>query len=101
MTSKQDDDDFASRELERCREQIAALDRELIALLRKRIDIARETGRLKRDIGLPILDPRREAAVIRTAVATARAEGLDEESVREIFWHVLGLSRRAQHPEHE
>jgi chorismate mutase len=100
MTSKRDDD-AASRELESCREQIAAIDRELIALLSKRIDIARETGKLKRAIGLPILDPRREAAVIRTAVATARSEGLDEESVREIFWHVLGLSRKAQQTERE
>lgn len=89
----------ASNELEKCREQIAAIDRDVVALLKKRVDLAMQTGKLKREIGLPILDPTREAAVIRNAVESARAQGLNPEPVREIFWHVLGLSRSAQQQE--
>jgi chorismate mutase len=92
MTSPQD-------ELTRCREEIAAIDRELIALLRKRVDLGRRTGVLKREMGLPILDPGREAQVIRGAVEAARTEGLPDEQVREIFWRILGLSRAAQEKE--
>ena len=83
-------------ELDRCREQIAQLDRDVIALLRKRVELALRTGILKRTMGLPTLDPGREARVIRSAVETARAEGLAEEPVREIFWRILGMSRDAQ-----
>lgn len=85
-----------SDELRRCREEIAKLDKDLIALLRKRVDLALKTGPLKREAGLPILDPGREATVIREAVESARAEGLAEEPVREIFWRILALSRSAQ-----
>lgn len=82
--------------LEACRDEIGRIDSELIALLRRRVDLARQTGTLKRALDLPILDPRREASVIRGAVTRAREAGLAEEPVREIFWHILGLSRKAQ-----
>ncbi|HUQ20603.1 MAG TPA: chorismate mutase [Gemmatimonadaceae bacterium] len=88
-------------ELTHCREQIETIDREIIDLLRKRLEIARRTGELKREHGLPIMDPQREAKVVRTAVANARDAGLPEEPVREIFWHILGLSRKAQETEKE
>jgi chorismate mutase len=83
-------------ELARCRAQIEALDRQLVALLADRVALGRRTATLKRGAGMPILDPQREAEVIRRAVTTAREHGLPEEAVRDIFWHVVGLSRRAQ-----
>ena len=89
----------APEELVECRSQIAAIDRELIALLRKRVDLGLRTGVLKREMGVPILDPGREAAVIRSVVEAARAVDLPEEPVREIFWRILGLSRTAQENE--
>ncbi|HVD60563.1 MAG TPA: chorismate mutase [Gemmatimonadaceae bacterium] len=88
-------------ELSRCREEIENIDREIIDLLRRRLDIAQRTGELKREHGLPILDPQREAKVVRSAVANARDAGLPEEPVREIFWHILGLSRKAQQTHRE
>ena len=86
----------SSRELDKCRAEIAEIDSQLIELLRKRVDIARQTGVLKREMRLPILDPKREAAVIRRVVEEARVRGLDEELIREILGHVLGLSSNAQ-----
>jgi chorismate mutase len=77
-------------ELAQCRGEIEDLDRRLVALLAERVTLGRRTA------GLPILDPQREAEVIRRAVGNARAHGLPIEAVREIFWHVVGLSRRAQ-----
>jgi chorismate mutase len=43
-----------------------------------------------------VLDPAREAAVVRRAGTVARDAGLEDEDVRYIFWHLIGLSRRAQ-----
>jgi chorismate mutase len=85
-----------SGELESLRAQIEAVDDRLIALLVDRVRLARQVGVAKRAAGLPTLDPRREAAVVRRAGEQARAAGLQDEDVRYIFWHVIGLSRRAQ-----
>lgn len=78
------------------RDQIEAIDAALIELIAQRVRAARDVGRAKRSAGLAILDPAREAAVVRRAVELARGQQLDEEDIREIFWHIIGLSRRAQ-----
>jgi chorismate mutase len=83
-------------QLAQCRTEIEAIDRHLIALLAARVVLGRKTAALKRAAGLPILDPQREAEVIRRAVTTAREHDLPEEAVREVFWKVVGLSRRVQ-----
>ncbi len=58
-----------------------------------------ELDRLRADIeriDLPTLDPGQEAAVVRRAAALAREGGLPEEAVRDLFWHLVGLTRRAE-----
>lgn len=82
--------------LARCRREIERIDGELIALLARRVERSREIGLLKRAAGLPTLDPAREAEVIRRAATIAREHALPDEKVRDIFWHVIGLSRGAQ-----
>lgn len=83
-------------ELADCRTSIEALDLQIVALLAERIALGQRTAGLKRAAGLPILDPQREAEVIRRAVVAARAKQLPTEPVRQIFWHIVGLSRRIQ-----
>jgi chorismate mutase len=83
-------------ELESLRVRIEALDDRLIEMLADRVGLARQVGAAKQRAGLPTLDPRREAAVVRRAGERARAAGLGDEDVRYIFWHVIGLCRRAQ-----
>jgi chorismate mutase len=86
----------AKSELAACRSAIEELDQRIIALLAERVALGQRTAGLKRTAGLPILDPQREAEVIRRAVVAARAKGLPTEAVRQIFWHIVGLSRRVQ-----
>ncbi|HET9985200.1 MAG TPA: chorismate mutase [Longimicrobiales bacterium] len=86
----------APPELQALRSAIADLDRRLVELLAERVRLARRVGGAKRAAGLPTLDPAREAAVVRRASALAREHGLEPEAVRGIFWHLIGLSRRAQ-----
>ncbi len=83
-------------QLRACREDLEKLDRDLVEMVARRLTIARRTTALKQAANLPILDPQREAAVIRNAVSHARTLGVPEEPVREIFWHIVGLSRRVQ-----
>lgn len=83
-------------ELADCRNAIEVVDHRIVALLAERVALARRTAGIKRAAGLPILDPQREAEVIRRAVVMAREHDLATEPVREIFWHIVGMSRRAQ-----
>jgi chorismate mutase len=83
-------------ELTRCREEIERIDNEIVGLLARRLALGKRTGELKRLAGLPILDPTREAAVIRRVTGVARDAGLPPEAVRDVFWQIVGMSRRAQ-----
>jgi chorismate mutase len=87
---------LAEARLGELRERIEQVDRAIIDLIAERVQLGREIGHAKRDLGLPTLDPAREAAVVRRAGALAREAGLGDEDVRYIFWHLIGLSRRAQ-----
>lgn len=91
-----DSADEARAQLASCRTAIETLDLQIIALLAERLALGQQTAGLKRAVGLPILDPQREAEVIRRAVVAARAKQLPTEPVRQIFWHIVGLSRRVQ-----
>lgn len=91
--------DARGAELERLRAEIDAVDRAIVDACARRVAVARRIGDLKEEAGQPVLDPSREAAVVRRAAEWARQAGLDEEAVREIFWKLVGLSRRTQRQE--
>jgi chorismate mutase len=78
------------------RAEIEQVDRQLVALLAQRMQLARRVGAVKRAAQVAIVDPAREAAVVRRAGAFARALGLPEDEVRQIFWQVIALARRIQ-----
>jgi len=82
--------------LEQIRAEIARTDERIIELIAARIDLARQAGQVKRLNGAPTLDPAREAAVVTRATEHARALELPVEDVRQIFWHIVGMCRRAQ-----
>lgn len=96
MSESADASRAAMGSLAECRDAIEALDLRLVALLAERVELGRQTARFKLAAGQPLLDPAREAAVIRRAVAAARDLALPVEPVREIFWQIVGMSRRAQ-----
>lgn len=82
--------------VEQLRARIAALDEQIVECIAERVEVASRIGMLKRETGGSMLDPGREAAVIRHAVAAARDRDLPVEPVREIFWMLMELCRTAQ-----
>lgn len=88
-----------NEQLHGIRAEIEGIDRELVALIARRVNLARRVGAAKLEAGLPTLDPSREAEVVSRAGQLARDAGLDEESIRSIFWHLVETSRRVQREE--
>lgn len=85
-----------SEQLEALRRRILELDEELIRLVGERRDLVVEVGRRKEALGLPVLDPAREARVVRRAAERARALGVDQEMVRDVVWRIIAAAREAQ-----
>lgn len=78
------------------RAAIAAADRELIEVLERRLRLAGEIGEIKRRAGRPVMDPAREAEVVRRAAELARERGVDPELVRDLLWRVIAQARGVQ-----
>lgn len=78
------------------RDRIEALDAQLVALVAERQRIAAQVGDVKRAAGQPVLDPAREAAVLRRVAGIARDHGVDEDDARELWRKLLAMARRVQ-----
>ncbi|MSR36088.1 MAG: chorismate mutase [Gemmatimonadetes bacterium] len=86
-----------SRErLDELRQRIEALDAELVRLIGERRALVIEIGQVKAALGLPVLDPTREAAVVRRVAALARDAGGDEEMMRDVIWRIIASARDEQ-----
>lgn len=81
-------------ELTELRAGIDAVDRELIALLERRMDIASAIADYKAAHGLPVLDAGREADKLASVRAQCRPETAD--GIAEIFAAVMAASRAHQ-----
>ncbi len=68
----------------------------LIELTGTRRRLAIEIGEIKKELGLLVLDPAREARVVRRAAERARELGVDPEMARDILWRIIASAREAQ-----
>lgn len=85
-----------SERLDELRDRIIAVDDEIIKLIGERRDLVLEVGLIKESLGLPILDPAREARVVRRVAERSRALGVDEELTRDVIWRIISSARQAQ-----
>ena len=83
-------------ELEDLRAKIEQLDRDLVALIGRRRDLAIEVGARKQTLGLPVMDPQQEAKVVRRAAEIARELDVDEELTRDVIWRIIAAARAVQ-----
>jgi chorismate mutase-like protein len=87
---------MSDAQLEDLRSRIEQLDRDLVALIGRRRDLAVEVGKRKQALGLPIMDPQQEAKVVRRAAEIARDLGVDEELTRDVIWRIIAAARAVQ-----
>jgi len=79
--------------IERWRDEIDAIDAELLSLLNRRAGAAVEVGRRKRGAGLPLRDAKREREILRRARAATRGP-LGPAAIERLFRAILAESRR-------
>lgn len=78
-----------TEELTELRQQIDALDTQLIALLAERISLVQQVGAVKSTVGLPIYDPHREAMMIKACRDKARAYGMSPQLIEDVLRRVM------------
>jgi chorismate mutase/prephenate dehydratase len=84
-----------SQRLENRRRKIDLVDRKLLPLLNQRLRVALECGKIKKEMGKTIYDPKREAEVLRRLRMVNRGP-LKEEDLEKIFRTIIGVCRRSQ-----
>lgn len=83
-------------ELDDLRTRILEVDELLVSLVGERKELVLGIGRVKAALGLPVLDPSREAAVVRRAAELAREKGVDVELTRDVIWRIIAAAREEQ-----
>ncbi len=74
---------------------IDELDKQLVELLNRRSQCAIEIGRVKRELGLPVYSPTREAEVIGNV--TRHNQGpLGDDAVKRLFERIIDEARRVE-----
>ena len=91
-----DGDDALEARLHEIRERILEVDEALIRLVGERRALVLEVGEVKEALGRPVLDPAREAQVVRRAAELSRELGVDEELTRDVIWRIVASAREAQ-----
>ena len=81
-------------DLNELRQQIDAVDRDLIALLERRLDISAAIGAYKKAHGLPVLDRSREAA--KTEAVKAMCRPATADLIGDLYGPIMAASRAYQ-----
>lgn len=84
------DGDATVRQL---RDEIAAVDRTLLAAVNTRLELVARLKRHKQEVGLPFVAPDRERALVAALAAENRGP-LSEEGLRELYTYLLDLTKR-------
>ncbi len=84
-------------QLKEKREKIDLLDKKLLSLLNRRLHIAMEIGRIKKEMGRKIYDPKREREVWERLKIKNKGP-LKDEDLKKIFEAITGACRRSQFP---
>lgn len=90
------DSESASESLAMLRRQIDDADTELLEILRRRMEIAREIGHYKKAHGMPVVQIDRHDEIMSKRLAEAGKAGLSEDFLRSVLSAIHGESVRVQ-----
>ncbi len=84
-------------QLKEKRKKIDLMDKKLLSLLNRRLRIAMEIGKIKKEMGEKIYDPGREKEVIEKLKIKNKGP-LKDEDLKKIFGVITRVCRRSQFP---
>ncbi len=76
-------------EVAQYRDEINRLNRQILELVKARISVALEIGKVKRKHGKPIVDKQREETVIQQVRNIAATSGVSPDSAERIFREII------------
>jgi len=79
-------------DLDGLRGELDRVDRSLVDLIARRLELVAEVGAAKARTEAPVRDVARERAVLDGVAAVARTRGVSEDLVRRVFREVIGFS---------
>ena len=82
-------------QLEELRKRIDLLDESLVRLLNARAACALEIGRVKREMGVPIYQPQREAEVLKNVQGWNNGP-LDMPAIKRLFERIIDEARHLE-----
>jgi chorismate mutase-like protein len=83
------------RQLKENRKKIDLIDRKLLSLLNQRLSIALEIGKIKRERGEKIYNPKRENEILERLNLKNRGP-LKDEDLNKIFKKIMLICRKSQ-----
>ena len=81
--------------LDKQRAEIDAIDREIVSLFERRMQVVMDVARIKKENGMAIFDAGREKEVIAKVQSYLTDEGLKEE-LREVYETLMKVSKGYQ-----
>jgi len=81
--------------LAKCRERIDTVDLRILALLNERTSIVEDVGRIKKQAGMAIYEPRREDQVFSNVTSNNQGP-LPSDAVKRIFERIIDEMRKVQ-----
>ncbi len=82
--------------IEKNRKKLDKITEQIIRLIRERNDAAKEIGRAKRKLGLPVVNLKRRAGVIKNAKKLARKLKVDVNVVEKIMRILINHAEKIQ-----
>lgn len=76
-------------QLSRLREQIDAVDRQMLDLLEKRLALVAQVGEVKSEHGMPIYAPEREASMLASRREEAQKKGISPDLIEDILRRIM------------
>lgn len=82
--------------LKNLRKEIDEVDRELLAIMAKRVNLVREIGKLKKENSINPLDNKRWEKVLHSRLSVAKSLNLSEEFIKNLYTLIHKHSLKVQ-----
>ena len=84
------------KDLKEIRDQIDAIDRQVVELYERRMDLATQVADFKISTGKAVFDAQREIDKLNTVAGMAHSD-FTSHGIRELFEHIMSMSRKKQY----